>query len=69
MSELDPCPFCDGEAEYIQAGSVWAVLCKSCAAQSGWKWPKRKAAEAWNMRGGYRSGQMTIFDELRKVSA
>lgn len=59
---LEPCPFCDSEADYIRAGSVWAVLCGSCAAQSGWRFPKRKAADAWNMRGGRRLGQMTIWE-------
>ena len=59
-AELMTCPFCGGEADFIQAGSVWAVLCGSCSAQSGWRFPKSKAAAAWNMRDGRRRGQMTI---------
>ena len=62
VDKLLPCPFCAGEAEYIQAGSLWGVLCKSCAASSGWRYPKREAAEAWNLRDGRKTGQMTIWD-------
>lgn len=61
-AELMTCPFCGGEADFIQAGSLWSVQCKSCAAKSNWKFPKRKAADAWNMRDGRRRGQMTLWE-------
>lgn len=53
MTELKPCPFCGGEAEY-GANSVQGyeyVRCASCKART-WSCyeTKEQAAQAWNTR-------------------
>lgn len=48
MSELKPCPFCGGEAEYIERGNEYSglketiVRCKSCGTQQVHKWVRMK---------------------------
>lgn len=60
--ELKPCPFCGGEAEFIQDRvlGLYAVWCKKCKCQTTYQFDfckglgvsKHKAAEAWNNRAG-----------------
>lgn len=60
MSELKPCPFCGGEAEFIQERilGLYTVWCKKCKCQTsrqfdfgtGLEVSKRKAADVWNRR-------------------
>lgn len=65
MIELKPCPFCGGEAEYIERGNQYigiketVVKCKKCHTKQVHKWLKMKfeferieqlTIEAWNRR-------------------
>ena len=65
MEELKPCPFCGGEAEYIERGNEHiglketSIRCKSCNTTQVHKWIKykfdfefvhKKTIEAWNRR-------------------
>lgn len=65
MTKLKPCPFCGGEAEYIEKGNKHVglketlVRCKSCNTKQVHKWVIYKfdfefvrisTVEAWNMR-------------------
>jgi hypothetical protein len=64
MSELKPCPFCGGEAEYREYDdSVW-FQCSNfdCQATRVWKFDgRRDAAEDWNRRA---SGWISVEDGL-----
>ena len=56
MVELKPCPFCGGEAEYVDNGYFVDVSCKDMdcrgfAASLNNK-DKKVAIEAWNRRAG-----------------
>ncbi|MDE6156285.1 MAG: Lar family restriction alleviation protein [Eubacterium sp.] len=48
MPELKPCPFCGGEAEYIERGNEYMGLketeirCKTCGTKQLHKWYKLK---------------------------
>lgn len=60
MNELKPCPFCGGEAEFIQERilGLYAVWCKNCKCQTmcqfdfgeGLEVSKQKSAYVWNRR-------------------
>lgn len=56
MSELKPCPFCSGEADYMrtQASSnsevFYYVFCKSCHARTGIYAHPKIAKAQWNRR-------------------
>lgn len=53
MSELKPCPFCDGEAKleiYESEIPLYNVVCKICRAASAIFVEKEKAIKAWNRR-------------------
>jgi Lar family restriction alleviation protein len=55
MTELKPCPFCDGEAEYRAAKYVrtvfkHSVVCLECFASIPPKASEQEAIEAWNTR-------------------
>ena len=65
MTELKPCPFCGGEAEYIERGNGHTgltetiVRCKSCNTKQVHKWMRyrfdmefvrARTKEAWNKR-------------------
>ena len=54
MAELKPCPFCGGEAEYVDNGDYKDVSCKDFRCR-GWAeslncTSKKEAIEAWNRR-------------------
>ena len=65
MSELKPCPFCRGEAEFVKIGyqdrddiiSPY-VFCKNCGVTTAWYETKEEAKDAWNRR-------VTMNNELR----
>lgn len=65
MDELKPCPFCGGEAVYIERGNEHiglketSVCCKSCNTKQIHKWirykfdfefVRTKTIQAWNRR-------------------
>lgn len=55
MTELKPCPFCGGEAEYRAAKYVrtvfkHSVVCLECFASVPPKASEQEAIEAWNTR-------------------
>ena len=55
MSELKPCPFCGGEAEYREyrktpTESSGIVMCKTCRSENGCIRLKKEAYDAWNKR-------------------
>jgi len=50
MSELKPCPFCGGEAEYGLTFAGEEVYCKKCHAAMPRISTKEQAIEAWNTR-------------------
>ena len=50
MSELKPCPFCEGNAEcYVDAG-CWYVRCTNCGVETRTCDSKDEALGAWNCR-------------------
>ncbi len=50
-SELKPCPFCGGEAEYVGSeGKGYWVQCKACYARGPWGDYGYQALAAWNRR-------------------
>lgn len=59
-TELKPCPFCGGKADFSQEPHLGliAVVCKNCMGQIPYQFDfgkgsdegKRKAIEAWNRR-------------------
>ena len=52
-AELKPCPFCGGDAEFVQYSPLqWSVECTSCKARVAIKHSKYGAAVAWNKRSG-----------------
>lgn len=65
MSELKPCPFCGGEAHFVEVGfqdkddiiSPY-VICHNCGASTAWYEGKKEAKDAWNRRA-------TMNNELR----
>ena len=53
MSELKPCPFCGGEAEFLvyeYSVNSGTVECKSCATTSNLITDRESAIKAWNTR-------------------
>ena len=46
--ELKPCPFCGGEAHFVN-GSTW-LACAGCGAETSFFDTQEEAAEAWNRR-------------------
>lgn len=60
MTELKPCPFCGGKADYVYnseavedaMGRKWAytVVCGRCVTSSGLCFSKEQALKAWNKR-------------------
>lgn len=50
MSELLPCPFCGGEAEYGLTVAGEEVYCTKCKAAMPRTTTKEQAIEAWNTR-------------------
>ena len=56
IPELLPCPFCGGEAEYSDDGTIGYVFCQHCLARTdehySWRnenW-KEEAEREWNTR-------------------
>lgn len=61
--DLEPCPFCGGDAKYGEAAEcgdgAYVVSCTSCQASSMVAFaskedPRQKLTEAWNRRAGWR---------------
>lgn len=59
MAELKPCPFCGGEAKFVDCGGVWcAIICEKCNAttdciMSSTQYAAReKVIKLWNRRCG-----------------
>lgn len=52
MSELKPCPFCEGGAEIrnIKGKAGHAVCCRNCKCGIGWFRTRKQAIDAWNQR-------------------
>ena len=50
--ELNPCPFCGGEAELKECDALFSVECKECGATSYESRDKHSVIEKWNDRGG-----------------
>ena len=48
-SNLKPCPFCGGEAEFYEFTCFW-VSCKDCWCETFTYDTKQEAVEAWNRR-------------------
>ena len=64
MSELEPCPFCGGEAETLTAesmhgGNLYGVMCANCAGRSDVYDTEAEAIAAWNSRAE-RTCQLTL---------
>ena len=48
---LKSCPFCGGDAEFVQYGlRQWSVECPACKARIGIQHGKFGAADVWNKR-------------------
>ncbi len=61
MSELKPCPFCGGKAEYTTNGKAYWVTCWGCGARSRITYfdgdkGKQIVTDAWNRRQNERTG-------------
>lgn len=50
MSELKPCPFCGGEADYGYDSSMILVECTDCYAATAMYMSQDIAAKKWNSR-------------------
>ena len=61
LQELEPCPFCDGDAVLVDCDEMenmgktvypdqFAVLCENCCCSTGTYNKKSLAIEAWNRR-------------------
>lgn len=55
MTELLPCPFCEGEPRLWQdferlPEKLWYVSCRHCGAMSNSQWEKDIAVSTWNRR-------------------
>ena len=48
--KLKPCPFCGGQAEYIQEGRDSYVYCKECSTMTDLYVNKIDTINAWNTR-------------------
>lgn len=60
MSDLLPCPFCNGKGEpHAEEGHVW-IECESCGATTPAFWKSfEKAIAAWNRRSSASEGGFT----------
>lgn len=56
MSELKPCPFCDGLASARGAAETHWIKCVQCAAEGPWHKSSAAAVNAWNRRASPPSG-------------
>lgn len=57
IEELEPCPFCGGDAELTimllgDGGVAYGVACLDCKAETAFFTDEEKAVEAWNVRVG-----------------
>jgi hypothetical protein len=51
MSDLKPCPFCDGVAVVdVSTDAIFNLRCTSCAAEGPWAKSKAAAVGSWNRR-------------------
>lgn len=57
IHELNPCPFCGGEAEeksqstnFLNPRMAWYISCKACHATGPVTWHPKEAATKWNER-------------------
>lgn len=50
MSEMKPCPFCGGEAEFDSIKEYYFVRCKTCGASTHAKEKIKDAMWLWNLR-------------------
>lgn len=51
MIELEPCPFCGGDAELMDYYPLFQVRCSRCwATRAGLMHTKEEAAQRWNTR-------------------
>jgi len=55
MTELKPCPFCGGEADFISNEyrlpfATHRIFCKECGVATVWYRTKNGVAEDWNRR-------------------
>jgi len=47
--ELNPCPFCGGEAEIVKVFDGVLVMCKACGLRVPFSYTEEEAARYWNM--------------------
>lgn len=50
VSELKPCPFCQGEASARGADETHWIVCIQCAAEGPWRKSRVASVNAWNTR-------------------
>lgn len=55
IEELEPCPFCGGDAELTvmlleDGGAAYAVMCLDCRVETSFFTDEEEAAAAWNRR-------------------
>ena len=52
MSEIKPCPFCDGDANLFNGIELCCLRCSKCGGSGKWYACNEDAIAAWNRRVG-----------------
>lgn len=69
MTELEPCPFCGGEAKmmpqlYVGGSHVWRVKCRICGSEGKHCDDGFEAIEAWNTRAERTCKNIAPMDDI-----